>query len=260
MLDSISRLERKYDGAKSMVRLKHVIGVTLQWRDLTYVVQAGRGRKRKAKTVLQGISGHVTPGHLLAVMGPTGAGWRAVLGRGAWRAPGVPHDSTARLLPGCVFITACSPACPAGSGKTSLLNALAGRLSMGGKLEGEVRGGQADACWRLQCLIHSSMQRPATGIPQAAVVPSPHPTPPHPSHPDTQVLVNGAPRSRGFRSIAAYVLQDDVLFANLTVGPHACCIRALPACCAATPRPVSTCGAATCPAARHVPALAPPLP
>lgn len=55
------------------MRYKHVIGVTLQWRELTYVVQTGRGRKRKPKTVLQGISGHVTPGHLLAVMGPTGA-------------------------------------------------------------------------------------------------------------------------------------------------------------------------------------------
>lgn len=32
-----------------------------------------------------------------------------------------------------------------------------------------------------------------------------------------QVLVNGRPRSRGFRAISAYVLQDDVLFSNLTV-------------------------------------------
>lgn len=60
------------------------------------------------------------------------------------------------------------PALAAGSGKTSLLNALAGRLPRAGKLEGEV-------------------------------------------------LVNGVPRSRGFRSITAYVLQDDVLFSTLTV-------------------------------------------
>lgn len=59
---------------------------------------------------------------------------------------------------------------PAGSGKTSLLNALAGRLPKAnqGRLEGEVS-------------------------------------------------VNGAPRGPGFRSIAAFVQQDDVLFANLTV-------------------------------------------
>ncbi|PSC71035.1 ABC ATP-binding isoform 2 [Micractinium conductrix] len=57
---------------------------------------------------------------------------------------------------------------PTGSGKTSLINALAGRLPRGGSLEGSV-------------------------------------------------LVNGAPRGRGFRAITAYVLQDDVLFSNLTV-------------------------------------------
>lgn len=32
-----------------------------------------------------------------------------------------------------------------------------------------------------------------------------------------EVLVNGLPRGRGFRSISAYVMQDDVLFSNLTV-------------------------------------------
>lgn len=57
---------------------------------------------------------------------------------------------------------------PTGCGKTSLVNALAGRLPVGGVLEGDV-------------------------------------------------LVNGLPRGRGFRSISAYVMQDDVLFHNLTV-------------------------------------------
>ncbi|GAB4813264.1 hypothetical protein N2152v2_000310 [Parachlorella kessleri] len=57
---------------------------------------------------------------------------------------------------------------PTGCGKTSLVNALAGRLPAGGTLEGEV-------------------------------------------------LVNGRPRGRGFRSLTGYVLQDDLLFANLTV-------------------------------------------
>lgn len=57
---------------------------------------------------------------------------------------------------------------PTGCGKTSLVNALAGRLPSGGQLEGSI-------------------------------------------------LVNGKPRGRGFRSISAYVMQDDVLFSNLTV-------------------------------------------
>ncbi|EFN55091.1 hypothetical protein CHLNCDRAFT_134989 [Chlorella variabilis] len=126
MLDSVSRLQAMDAGGMSFVRLKRVIHVTLQWESLTYTVLVGRRKKRATKTVLDGVSGHLAPGRLLAVMGLTG------------------------------------------SGKTSLLNALAGRLPRGGKLEGEV-------------------------------------------------LVNSQPRLRGFRSIAAYVLQDDVLFPTLTV-------------------------------------------
>lgn len=59
----------------------------------------------------------------------------------------------------------------AGSGKTSLINALAGRLPRGGALHGEV-------------------------------------------------LVNGTPRGRGFRSITAYVLQ--VQGGRCTVCLHVC--------------------------------------
>ena len=62
-------------------------------------VPVGKGKGRTTKTILSDLSGHVLPGSLLAVMGPTG------------------------------------------SGKTSLLNALAGRLPRGGCLQGEVRGG-----------------------------------------------------------------------------------------------------------------------
>jgi ABC-type multidrug transport system ATPase subunit/ABC-type multidrug transport system permease subunit len=125
-MDTLKLANDKFDGRQSMARMKRIIGITLQWERLNYSVTVGRRRKRKEKTILQDISGHVESGHLLAIMGPTG------------------------------------------SGKTSLLNALAGRLPTGGSLDGEV-------------------------------------------------LVNGRPRSRGFRSISAYVLQDDVLFANLTV-------------------------------------------
>jgi ABC-type multidrug transport system ATPase subunit/ABC-type multidrug transport system permease subunit len=57
---------------------------------------------------------------------------------------------------------------PTGCGKTSLINALAGRLEAGGELEGEV-------------------------------------------------LVNGKSRDKSYRALVAYVMQDDVLFPNLTV-------------------------------------------
>lgn len=127
MLDSVSKMAEMEGGASSVARLKRVIHVTLQWERLTYSVTVGRGKKRTVKTILDGISGHLEPGRLLAVMGPTG------------------------------------------SGKTSLINALAGRLPRrAGRLLGDV-------------------------------------------------LINGQPRSRGFRSITAYVLQDDVLYGTLTV-------------------------------------------
>ena len=57
---------------------------------------------------------------------------------------------------------------PTGCGKTSLINALAGRIPAGGDLYGEI-------------------------------------------------LINNKPRGKGFRSLSAYVMQDDVLFANLTI-------------------------------------------
>ena len=110
----------------SFIRLSHVMKITIEWKDLTYLVNVGRGKKKSAKTILDSLSGQVPPGRLLAVMGPTGCG------------------------------------------KTSLINALAGRLPVGGTLNGDV-------------------------------------------------LVNGKERGRAFRSISAYVMQDDVLFSNLTV-------------------------------------------
>jgi len=103
-----------------------IIKVTLEWKDLTYTVQIGHGKKRSTRTILENLTSQVPPGRLVAVMGPTGCG------------------------------------------KTSLINALAGRLPAGGLLTGSI-------------------------------------------------LVNGKTRGRGFRSISAYVMQDDVLFSNLTV-------------------------------------------
>lgn len=71
MLDSVSRLQLE-DGSASVARLKRVIQVTIQWRALSYTVPVGRGKKRTTKTVLDAMNGHVEPGRLLAVMGPTG--------------------------------------------------------------------------------------------------------------------------------------------------------------------------------------------
>ena len=110
----------------SLIKLSKIMPITLEWKNLNYSVIVGKRKNKTVKTILDNLTGQVTPGRLLAIMGPTG------------------------------------------SGKTSLVNALAGRLQVGGNLEGEI-------------------------------------------------LVNGQPRGRAFRSISAYVMQDDVLFSNLTV-------------------------------------------
>ena len=49
-----------------------VILITLEWRELTYKVVVGKRKQRTYKTILDGLSGAVSPGRLLAVMGPTG--------------------------------------------------------------------------------------------------------------------------------------------------------------------------------------------
>lgn len=73
-MDTLKAQQLAGDGRQSMMRLKRVIPITLQWTDLNYSVVVGKRRARKPKTILSSISGHVKPGHLLAVMGPTGAG------------------------------------------------------------------------------------------------------------------------------------------------------------------------------------------
>jgi len=75
--------------------LSQVIHVTLQWDQLTYTVPVGRRKKRRTKTILDCVSGHVLPGRLLAVMGPTG-GWAAGRVRGclqaaSWVGAKAPH-------------------------------------------------------------------------------------------------------------------------------------------------------------------------
>ncbi|KAK9828718.1 hypothetical protein WJX72_001697 [[Myrmecia] bisecta] len=107
-------------------QMKKLVKVAIEWQEVTYTVPVGKRKHRKQRVILDASSGRVTPGHLLAVMGPTGCG------------------------------------------KTSLISALAGRLPAGGHLDGDI-------------------------------------------------LVNGQPRTKSFRNVSAFVMQDDVLFHNLTV-------------------------------------------
>lgn len=116
--------------------------VALEWSGLTYTVTVGHFRRKRPKQVLCDVWGAVQPGRLLAVMGPSGSG---VL------APTVVNN--------CTNLS---------TGKTSVINALAGRLPRGGHLDGSI-------------------------------------------------TINGQPRTKAFRNISAYVLQNDILLSCLTV-------------------------------------------
>jgi ABC-type multidrug transport system ATPase subunit len=49
------------------------VTVALEWRNLTYTVPVGKGKKKGTKMILDRLTGVAPPGHLLAIMGPTGA-------------------------------------------------------------------------------------------------------------------------------------------------------------------------------------------
>lgn len=46
----------------------------MSWENLSYSVSVKEGKKKTRKALLNGISGYVRPGMLLALMGPSGAG------------------------------------------------------------------------------------------------------------------------------------------------------------------------------------------
>ena len=48
----------------------------LSWRSLSYEVKA---RKKSTKQILSGVSGHASPGEVLAIMGSSGAGETTLL-------------------------------------------------------------------------------------------------------------------------------------------------------------------------------------
>jgi hypothetical protein len=64
--DTVSRRQSALDKNISFVRLTKILKITIEWRDLTYVVTVGRRKKRAPKTVLENLSGQVPPGRLLA--------------------------------------------------------------------------------------------------------------------------------------------------------------------------------------------------
>lgn len=195
--------------------------MSLEFQALEYTITTGWGRSRAVKTVLEGVSGQACPGQLLAVMGPTGACcacWGGVAAAAAARAEGrrvgpmllLRQRSTA-LVPEALL----APELCAGSGKTSLLNALAGRLPAGGKLEGEVhlQGvlGNLPCCAPPQNATTTCASAPL-GWPcvprtERCSVPAASKRCSAPAASTPQMLVNGQPRSASFRSITAFVMQ-----------------------------------------------------
>jgi ABC-type lipoprotein export system ATPase subunit len=54
--------------------LTHHDDLQVEWRDISYSVEVGKGASRKTKQILCGLSGIAEPGHVVAIMGPTGSG------------------------------------------------------------------------------------------------------------------------------------------------------------------------------------------
>jgi ABC-type multidrug transport system fused ATPase/permease subunit len=46
--------------------------MSLEWKDVSYSVLVGQGRNSQKKHILHQLSGKAEPGHLVAIMGPTG--------------------------------------------------------------------------------------------------------------------------------------------------------------------------------------------
>ena len=69
----VSGVKRACGRTKHSIAILQAAPVTLEWIDLTYTVQVGKGKAAALKTILHSVSGRVRPGSLLAVMGPTGA-------------------------------------------------------------------------------------------------------------------------------------------------------------------------------------------
>jgi hypothetical protein len=46
--------------------------MSLEWKGISYSVLVGQGRNLQKKQILHELSGKAEPGHLVAIMGPTG--------------------------------------------------------------------------------------------------------------------------------------------------------------------------------------------
>ena len=60
-------------------RLYNQNPIQIAWEDLSYTVKIGPLWAKKPKTILQPMTGYVSPGQVLAVMGPSGSGKTSML-------------------------------------------------------------------------------------------------------------------------------------------------------------------------------------
>ena len=57
----------------SSIQSRDLFGtMSVEWKDISYHVLVGKGKGTHKKQILHNLSGKADPGHLVAIMGPTG--------------------------------------------------------------------------------------------------------------------------------------------------------------------------------------------
>jgi ABC-type multidrug transport system ATPase subunit len=171
------------------------VPISIKFTDVSYHIRTPPRKwysfKRERRQILHGITDRVEPGQLVALMGPSGSGAHARARAGWARRP--PRCGAERAL------------LAAGAGKTTLLSVLGGRVSNTNDISGEILYNGQPATPKLRKCEAPKVRR--AGAPRSLNL----------AVRRLASLSCVLAAVLGARRFVAFVLQDDVLFAHLTV-------------------------------------------